>query len=926
LLAVVAPGGLDDAGMVPFRPPMRCPSCSSEVAESARFCPGCGSPVAQATSTPTRTVHHGRPAADESPGSGLAGDDRFAPGTLLAGRYRIIGLLGRGGMGEVYRADDLKLGRPVALKFLPAGLESEPGRLGRFLTEVRLALNVTHPNVCRVHDIAEAGGHNFISMEYVDGEDLASLLRRIGRFPGDRAIRVARQLCAGLAAAHEQGILHRDLKPGNVMIDGRGQVKITDFGLARIAAEIKGPESRLGTPAYMAPEQLAGREVTVRSDIYALGLVLYELFTGRHAFEGRTPAERQRHPSSATPMSPASLVDGIDPAVERVILRCLERDANLRPSSAIAVTAALPGGDPIAAALAAGETPSPELLAEAGQSGGLRPLLAWAGLAAFLLGLGLVVLLADRSQLILMVPLDKPPEVLTSRAQEILRASGYADKPADQLHCFLPNNDYLSHLEKLGTRADIPKAMRAGRPAGMLFWYRQSPAPLIRQGPATIGDWFTDPPNTAPGMAQVVLDPQGRLQSLAAVPPDRTGPEERESPTDWRPLLAAAELDPASLKEAAPSWAPPVYADRRVAWEGTYPGAPDVPIHVEAAACGGRPVWFRILEPWVETTTREAPPDPGRSRVSELVMAAAFVVMLTGAAILAVRNVRLGRGDRRTALRFALYLGAARMVWFLGAHHLATQNEITIFMGHLSYALQRFGLVWILYMALEPYARRLWPQMLVSWVRLFDGRLRDPLVGRDLLIGSLAGIVVALTQRLVRGYTGALGLKPFLPDADAIDFEALRGLRHAVTMVAIAHTLSVLDFLVPVTLFLVFRVLTRRTWAAIVVVSLIGFVGLYPGAGNLTVWIAGTVPLMVMFWYLYLRVGLLPLILCASIKDLVVHLPLTFDLSSWYAPAGLPALLVVLLVAYWGFRTSVAGRPLFRDEILEGDALPRAAG
>src|SRR4029077_19231463 len=136
-----------------------------------------------------------------------------------------------------------------------------------------------------VPDIAEAGGHNFISMEYVDGEDLASLLRRIGRFPGDRAIRVARQLCAGLAAAHEQGILHRDLKPGNVMIDGRGQVKITDFGLAGIAEELKGSQVRVGTPGYMPPEQIEGGEVTVRSDIYSLGLVLYEVFTGQPAFE-----------------------------------------------------------------------------------------------------------------------------------------------------------------------------------------------------------------------------------------------------------------------------------------------------------------------------------------------------------------------------------------------------------------------------------------------------------------------------------------------------------------------------------------------------------------------------------------------------------------------------------------------------------------
>ena len=160
---------------------------------------------------------------------------RFAPGDLVAERYRIVGLLGRGGMGEVYRADDLRLGQPVALKFLPATLARDPMQLARFHAEVRLARQVSHPNVCRVYDIGEADGRHFLSMEYVDGEDLASLLRRIGRLPQDKAVEIARQLCAGLAAAHERGVLHRDLKPANVMLDGRGQVRITDFGLAALA-------------------------------------------------------------------------------------------------------------------------------------------------------------------------------------------------------------------------------------------------------------------------------------------------------------------------------------------------------------------------------------------------------------------------------------------------------------------------------------------------------------------------------------------------------------------------------------------------------------------------------------------------------------------------------------------------------------------
>ena len=205
--------------------------------------------------------------------------ERFAPGALLAGRYRIVAALGRGGMGEVYRADDLTLGQSVALKFLPAELARDPERLARFHAEVRTARQVSHPHVCRVYDVGEADGQPFLTMEYIDGEDLAALLRRIGRLPEEKGIELARQLCQGLAAAHDRGVIHRDLKPANVMIDGRGQVRLTDFGLATAGGAVQ--DVRAGTPAYQAPEQLAGREVTTRSDLFALGLVLFEIFTGR---------------------------------------------------------------------------------------------------------------------------------------------------------------------------------------------------------------------------------------------------------------------------------------------------------------------------------------------------------------------------------------------------------------------------------------------------------------------------------------------------------------------------------------------------------------------------------------------------------------------------------------------------------------------
>src|SRR2546430_1686245 len=228
------------------------------------------------------------PPSDTSGSSAAEDEGRFAPGALLGGRYRIFGLLGRGGMGEVYRATDLTLGQSVALKFLPEEASRNPRLLERFHGEVRIARLVSHPNVCRVFDIGEVNGTPFLSMEYVDGEDLACLLTRIGWLPYDKALEIARKLCAGLAAAHDRGVIHRDLKPQNIMINKRGEVVIMDFGLAAIASELTGPEARNGTPAYMAPEQLKGAAVTNKSDIYALGLVLYELFTGKRPFDAQT--------------------------------------------------------------------------------------------------------------------------------------------------------------------------------------------------------------------------------------------------------------------------------------------------------------------------------------------------------------------------------------------------------------------------------------------------------------------------------------------------------------------------------------------------------------------------------------------------------------------------------------------------------------
>src|SRR6266480_3597079 len=243
---------------------MNCPRCHQTIPPGDSTCPACGfsydDPTQQLDSPPPSTFSDKRSFTSFD----SIDDARFVPGDILAGRYRIVGLLGKGGMGEVYRADDLKLGQPVALKFLPDHLLSDGAALARFHREVRVARQVSHKNVCRVYDIGEIDGRHFLSMEYIKGEELSSLLRRIGRLPQDKAIQLARQICAGLAAAHDTGVMHRDLKPANVMIDEHGNARITDFGLAGLAEEFQKDELAAGTPAYMAPEQLEGKEQTGR--------------------------------------------------------------------------------------------------------------------------------------------------------------------------------------------------------------------------------------------------------------------------------------------------------------------------------------------------------------------------------------------------------------------------------------------------------------------------------------------------------------------------------------------------------------------------------------------------------------------------------------------------------------------------------------
>ena len=913
---------------------MKCAACARDIPDGRHSCPSCGTAFGDSV-TPTRPLPENPSAANKqeegaarhastrrSTPSSLSYDSidhaRFTPGTTIAGRYRIVSLLGRGGMGEVYRADDLKLGQPVALKFLPEALQTDGATLARFHREVRIARQVSHRNVCRVYDIGEVSGQHFLSMEFIKGEELASLLRRIGRLPSDKAVEIARQLCAGLAAAHDNNVLHRDLKPANVMIDADGNVRITDFGLAGLAEEFREDELRAGTPAYMAPEQLSGEEVTIKSDIYSLGLVLYEIFTGKRAFAAESLEELMRlRRSATTPTNPSNLVKEIDPIVERVILRCLEREPRNRPASALQVAAALPGGDPLQAALAAGETPSPAMVAAAPAAGVLRPLVALSMFVAFISILALLCYFSKDVALYRMVPLEKSPEVLQERAREITKQLGYTEQPLDSAYGMGRDFAYLRYVAEHDSSLSRWDKLRSGQPAPLFFWYRQSPRYLQAFGGRDIS--LNEPSQSVTGMTSLKLDTRGRLLSFDGVPPqrDEAPPEAAQPAPDWSALFAAAGFNPASFQPAASTWIPPHAYDTRAAWDGVYSEQPQLKVHIEAASYRGRPVYFEIINSWDQPLRQVERTRVTRVRIFEIVILCVFVVVMAGGVLLARRSLRLGLGDRRGAFRVGFFLFAALLLmWLFDGHHEPTFEEIFSFLGYVQWALFMAGFVWLLYIALEPFVRRRWPERTISWNRLLAGEFRDPLVGRDILIGAVFGALLILNNYLAALLPGWLGLPPAIPFIDT--GTKLLGLRYFVSGLTGLIFASFFIGFILLFVMLLLLIILRKSWLAALVAWLIMSAVLalaFSENGSVSMIFGPTgAALYVVLLYRY---GLLALLSSLFFFHLWVFFPITTEFSAWYAGDFVLALIMLVGLAAYGFYTSLGGQKVFRGQLLQ---------
>ncbi|MHC4403526.1 MAG: serine/threonine-protein kinase [Planctomycetota bacterium] len=852
---------------------------------------------------------------------------RFLPGTVLARRYRIVGLLGKGGMGEVYRADDLKLGQAVALKLLPERLASDPKRLEYFHNEVRLARQVSHPNVCRVYDIGEVDGQHYLSMEYVDGEDLATLIRRIGRLPPDKGVDIARQLCAGLAAAHDRGVLHRDLKPANVMLDGRGRVRITDFGLARLTHEKGGTGVAAGTPAYMAPEQLAGREVTEQSDIYSLGLLLFEVFTGKPAFKADTPAELARLREGATPSAPSNIVADIDPAVERVILQCLEKEPRERPTSALAVSAALPGGDALAAVLAAGETPSPEMVAASGSASGLPAVVGVLCLAVLLGGLCAVAVLMQRLMVINNVPLNRKPEALEQTAKDIVGQLGYEElDEGDSVYRLEYDMGYLEHLAN-GPSSEIRDSLARGRPSAIHFWYRRSPLPLAPVEGLASDVSYDDPPRSLAGMVSVRLDPDGRLLEFHAVPQQMEKAEEGERKpvqsreVDRSELFELAGLDPNGFE----LWEglrrpPPVFADDWACWHGKVAGHA---VDVTAASLRGKPVYFQVAWPW--TALRPIPrfrplmPDDRFLSPPARTMWYALLLIICGAAVvLARRNARLGRTDPQGAMKTALYVFSLQMlIWLLGPGHSAEPaTELTSFWTAALYAVFSGASFYFFYLALEPYVRRRWPEMLISWNRLLSGRFRDPRIGRDLLIGAMGGVGFAILRMLTMLACELSGTPITASAAMEQQPNILLGSGFLAVKFFSRQQWTLSFWLLFLVLLVLFTSLVRKQRLAVCLVAVLNGAMIGLNTGTFIGWVSGTI-LFGFAAYILIRYGLISAFAAWFSFMLLMHFPITTDFDAWYVGGSMFALGAVAALGVYGFYTSTAGRPLFGDRLAQ---------
>jgi len=839
------------------------------------------------------------------------------PGTMIADRYRIVSQLGVGGMGIVYRADDLTLDQAVAIKFLPSLVATNPAWLARFRNEARLARTVTHPNVCRVHDLGEADGEHFITMEFVAGEDLANLLRQIGRFPSEKAVDIARQVCAGLAAAHRAGVLHRDLKPANIMLDGEGNARITDFGIAGLSGQIAAGEIRAGTPAYMAPEQITGRDVTLESDIYALGLVLYELFSGRPAYQAASLDEYLRLHETTTPTPLSEIVADLPDGIEEIVDQCLQKDSDKRPRSALHVAAALPGTDVLRLALASDMTPSPDLIAVAAAKTGGPNHRMWLMIAAVSLLASLVFLRSAHP-----IQWDdlgtSPPAALAERARRVLETAGLAVPDAYEAFGYCATEDAWRPMVRAFAGEDIAVKVVPTTAAEPCFFFRQSARPLVS---ATLENVFWragyvapwDPPLAEANSRAVLFDKAGRLILLGVAPnaaarESNTGDVARVNEV-WTGLLRAAGID-ADRADALGKNERSATGDR----DCTYWNVPETPQPNGPASdfvgCSSRrgPTFFAAGTPPNERPLDAAGETIAVTSQRSVVITAQrvlFLALLAIAVPFGILKLRTAKIDYQGVVRLAVVVVLMEII----AAVLRVGSSATFYDGlsRLCMAVVRAvgiaGLLGVFYLAVDAYARRLWPHLLVTWNRLLLRRFGDPDVRFHTLVGVCVGCWWAFAAAAERAIVNAWGMniRPMFGG------ERIAEKLHGFVSALASYFGCVEQALIYGLLFLLLLVVVRTwirhpTWAAVVCTLVLAPIVVPRGAHAYTAWLAmGFGGAAVGVWIM-VRYGLLAIVVAIFAALILNTTPMNVSSRAWTVSISMCAILIVVCLIAYGIK------------------------
>jgi serine/threonine-protein kinase len=820
-----------------------------------------------------------------------AGPERFTAGDVFAERYRIVTLLGRGGMGEVYRAHDQVLDVPVAVKFLRT---PNPEYRERMLHEVRLARAVTHATVCRVYDVGEVEGQLYFTMEYVDGEDLASLITRIGRLPPDKVVEIAQQILAGLAAAHAKGVIHRDLKPANVMIDGAGRVRVTDFGVAVLEHEAAGG-GLAGTPAYMAPEQLTGGDVGTAADLYSVGLVLHELITGQPAYSGGSFTELLKLKFREPPTPPLSSVAGVDEELQRAIARATAPAPEDRFQSALAMAAALPGGDPLAMAVEAGATLDPSLLAAATVRRRIPNPVMWGMCAGMIALLAAVVLLADPSSDFDDLRELKPPEVLADRAGQMLDELGLGRRSVDRDWGFL--NDPIA-----------PDPASA-----VLFWYRERTerdVPDFVTGMLEVFSLATElevPDEVGSEATLVMLDHSGRLVYLHDGPMFGASFAADSKPGggfDWSSLLKRAGLGGAALASEK-GVRLPVFSDVQAAWQGSDPDRSDGRIRVEAAAFDGRPVYFSV-EQTDDRSSARWQQLRRRSRLHRFVYSPLYALVALGALVLGVSNVVRGSSHLRGAAELmivVLIIQVVATVLTAGRAPQPFSSAKLALIGDVFLIFATALVVGLCYLGLEPFVRRRRPQNLIAWTRLLSGRFRDRSVGGSLLVGAAAGAGLALLGQLDRVILALAGVGVTASSLTADRLNAVLG-QGQLLGVALQQVYSsiVAGLLMLFLIAFLLRLLPWRWFAVSIFVLIIAVVtGIQDGAHLPLSVVTLGLPSAFLVLFVLDRFGLLTVVTASFAASVLSLYPMTLERGAWFAFGGYFAIGLALAIGGLGF-------------------------